>query len=306
LRTLASSDPDKFFDTLTALMLASQQGFALFDDKDQLIFANPVFRAVFDLEEEEFPSWAEMMKRSYEKAAGAHVETDDFDTWLRSAQSRRGKMPYRTIETEMVDGRWVLTTETTLPGGWMLCVITDISELGVDLRALRQERDKALVHAWSDPLTGLSNRRYLMEKLGTLFSPSREVRASVIILDIDFFKNINDTYGHDFGDEVLCHFGATLQRAASRDDLIGRLGGEEFILVVNSTSVDEIKARLDAFYEAMRNGLAFAKKPEFSYSCSAGIAIAQPGEIASDVMRRADQALYRAKTAGRDQYKFAN
>lgn len=306
MRTLASNDPDKFFDTLTALMLASQQGFALFSDQDQLIFANPIFRAIFDLEEEEFPSWLEMMRHSYAKSIGPKVETDDFETWLRSAQSRRCKMPYRTIETELVDGRWILTTETTLPGGWMLCVITDISELGVDLRALRQERDKALVHAWSDPLTGLSNRRYIMEKLGTLFSPSREVRASVVILDIDFFKNINDTYGHDFGDEVLCHFGALLQKAACRDDLIGRLGGEEFILVINSTSVDEIKAKLDEFYGALRNELAFANKPEFSYSCSAGIAIAQPGEIASDVMRRADQALYHAKAAGRDRYKFAN
>ncbi|MGG2476177.1 GGDEF domain-containing protein, partial [Rhizobium sp. BR5] len=74
---------------------------------------------------------------------GTTIETSDFELWLRSAKTRRGKLPFRTIETSLNDGRWILTTETTLPGGWMLCVITDVSELGVELRDLRQERDRA-------------------------------------------------------------------------------------------------------------------------------------------------------------------
>lgn len=300
-----SGNPAELFQALTALMLASQQGFALFDETDRLRFANRMFRDVFMLADDAFPTWSELMRESYRRRTGTTVDSHDFDAWLRSAQSRRGKLPYRTIETQLGDGRWILTTETTLAGGWMLCVFTDISELGTDLRQLRQERDAAVKHPLSDELTGLSNRRYLMDKLRTTFTPTRAANVTLVMLDIDCFKKINDTHGHDFGDRVLRHFGSVLQEVAGRDDLIGRLGGEEFLLVISSGRPDLVEATLAKLYARLRADTPFGDMPDFRYSCSAGVAFAKPGEAASDALKRSDAALYRAKAEGRNRYALA-
>ncbi|MFN5049715.1 hypothetical protein [Roseateles sp.] len=115
---------------MLALMSQSRQGFALFDEHDRLQWANPVFREILGLRPEEFPSWPDLMRLGWMREKGTQVVTDDFEHWLRSAQLRRGKLPFRTIETSLMDGRWVMTTETTTPDGWMLCVISDSASSG--------------------------------------------------------------------------------------------------------------------------------------------------------------------------------
>lgn len=136
----------------------------------------------------------------------------------------------------------MLTTETTLPGGWMLCVVTDISELGVELRDLRQERDRALKSALSDELTGLGNRRYVMDILNHRLGPNKAEALAIIIIDIDHFKSVNDRFGHACGDLVLKDFAARLSAAVARDDLVGRIGGEEFLLMLGGSRVVSAEA----------------------------------------------------------------
>lgn len=285
---------------LTELIEASRQGYALFDADDRLHYANPAFRASLGLAPGEFPSWEGLMRKGYHASTGTVVETDDFDVWLRSARSRRGKLPYRTIETNLKDGRWVLTTETTLPGGWMLCVLTDVSELGTGLRDLRQERDRALKSALSDELTGLGNRRYAMDVLKQKLGPSKAQQMVVAILDIDHFKAVNDRFGHPGGDLVLKDFAAQLALAAGRDDLAGRIGGEEFLLVLQGMDMAQAEDLLRRLLVSVSGRAPLPGAPDFRYSCSAGAALAGPGETAGEVLRRADQALYQAKQGGRN------
>ena len=202
-------DMGVFFRQFMALMEASQQGYALFDGSDSLRFANRAFRVALGIGPQDFPSWVELMRAGFRNATGTTIETSDFELWLRSAKTRRGKLPFRTIETSLKDGRWTLTTETTLPGGWMLCVVTDVSELGVELRDLRQERDRALKSALSDELTGLGNRRYAMDTLNHLLGPNKAQALAVIIMDIDHFKSVNDRFGHAYGDMGAARFRGT-------------------------------------------------------------------------------------------------
>lgn len=285
-----------------ALVEASRQGYALFDGDDRLRYANPVFRAALGLDEGEFIHWVDLMRKGYQASTGTVVETTDFEVWLRSAKSRRGKLPYRTIETSMNDGRWVLTTETTLPGGWMLCVVTDISELGIGLRDLRQQRDKAMKAALSDELTGLSNRRYAMDFLQHRLGPNKAQAMAVVLIDIDHFKAVNDHFGHAGGDVVLKDFADRLARAAGRDDMVARIGGEEFLIVLQGTRTP----CADGVLRRLMDGLAAASPlphaPGFRYSCSAGVALVLPGETAGEALRRADQALYQAKREGRNRF----
>ncbi len=298
----ARGDAESFNRHLMDLMAASQQGYALLDGEDELRFANTAFRMALGIGPDEFPTWADLMRIGYRNSTGTAVETADFELWLRSAGTRRGKLPYRTIETSLNDGRWMLTTETTLPGGWMLCVVTDISELGVELRDLRQERDRALKFALSDELTGLGNRRYVMDILNHRLGPNKAEALAVIIMDIDHFKSVNDRFGHACGDLVLKDFAARLSAAVARGDLVGRIGGEEFLLMLAGSRVLGVEAVMQGVLSSLAQASPLADMPGFRYSCSAGIAFANPGESASDVLRRADTALYEAKNTGRNRY----
>ncbi|UXT48357.1 diguanylate cyclase [Agrobacterium tumefaciens] len=287
---------------LLNLMEASQQGYALFDGSDELRFANTAFRKALGIGPGDFQSWVELMRNGYRSSTGTTIETSDFELWLRSAKTRRGKLPFRTIETGLNDGRWVLTTETTLPGGWMLCVVTDISELGIELRDLRQERDRALKSALSDELTGLGNRRYAMDSLNHMLGPNKAQALAVIIMDIDHFKSVNDRFGHACGDLVLKDFAARLSASVGRDDLVGRIGGEEFLLVLSGSRMHSAETVMQGLLSSLADASPLGDMPDFRYSCSAGIAFANPGESASDVLRRADTALYEAKNTGRNRF----
>jgi diguanylate cyclase (GGDEF)-like protein len=285
---------------LMTLVGVSQQGFGLFDVTDTLCYANAAFRTTLGLEADAYPSWVELMRQGYARSHGTMIDTRDFETWLTSARSRRGKLPYRMIETEMFDGRKVVTTETTLPGGSMLCVITDVSELSTDWRQLRQQRDTALKDAMSDPLTGLSNRRYLTQKTEALLDGG--AAAALAILDLDFFKRINDSRGHDVGDLIIKHFAGQLQTHARRDDLAGRLGGEEFLLVMPGATPEVAGQLLDRLLAAVRASAPLEADPAMRYTCSAGVAYSRPNETMTCLLQRADAALYRPKAEGRDRY----
>ncbi|CUX26124.1 conserved exported hypothetical protein [Agrobacterium deltaense Zutra 3/1] len=299
---LVRGDAGIFNRQLMNLLEASQQGYALFDGEDRLCFANAAFRKALDVAPDEFPSWVELMRSGYGNSTGTAIETSDFEVWLRSARTRRGKLPFRTIETSLNDGRWILTTETTLPGGWMLCVITDISELGIELRDLRQERDSALKSALSDELTGLGNRRYVMDNLGHSLGPHKAQALALVLLDIDHFKGINDRFGHASGDRVLKHFAEKLCAAAGRDDLIGRIGGEEFLLGLSGARMHNAESVVEALFASLREASPLEQVPDFRYTCSAGIAFVRPGDCAEEALRRADTALYRAKNTGRNRF----
>jgi diguanylate cyclase (GGDEF)-like protein len=286
---------------LTALLQQSEQGLAVFDAHDRLVQANPAFRAFFGLHAQEWPSWVELMRLGRARGSGVRVVTDDFEAWLASARTRRGKLPFRAFESDLQDGRWIHVTETTLPSGAMWCVMTDISALGTAGRQVRLERDLALRAATVDALTGVNSRSYVMERLrASLAATPTPAPLVVALLDLDHFKRVNDRLGHGSGDAVLRHFGAQLQALVRRDDVAGRLGGEEFVLLLPGIDVDSACSVVARLLQAVRDARPLAEHPDFGYTCSAGVAASQPGDTPEALLKRADQALYAAKAAGRD------
>lgn len=164
-------------------------------------------------------------------------------------------------------------------------------EDGARAIALVRTADRLAIEADIDPLTGLANRRASGRALGRV-----QEGDVVILIDFDRFKDLNDTLGHDEGDQVLKEFGATLRDGIRRQDHAGRRGGEEFIVVVPGVALDEARAlcdRLRADWEGRR--------PQ-PVGFSAGIAAIRPG---TDAVVAADRALYRAKDRGRGQAQVA-
>jgi diguanylate cyclase (GGDEF)-like protein len=152
-----------------------------------------------------------------------------------------------------------------------------------------------------DELTGSHNRRHLIKliehekertaRLGSLFC--------LCLLDIDYFKRINDTYGHSAGDTVLREFAATVQRQIRESDSFGRYGGEEFLLMLPETSIDEARALAERVRKNIE-GLAFTDLPGLAVTVSLGIAEFRVEESISQTVARADEALYLAKSSGRN------
>jgi len=157
-------------------------------------------------------------------------------------------------------------------------------------------------HLYEDPLTRVHNRRFLFTHLGALVSGARrhERPLSVAVIDIDDFKGVNDRHGHQAGDEVLVAVAGSLRACVRAEDAVGRLGGEEFLVVLPDTG--PFAAARTA--ERLRLAVAAAGGP-VPVTASVGWATLAPGEDPDGLVRRADDALYEAKAAGRDRVRGA-
>jgi two-component system, cell cycle response regulator len=156
--------------------------------------------------------------------------------------------------------------------------------------------------ATTDGLTGLYNRRTLDEKLKEAITRARRSgqALAVALTDVDHFKRVNDTYGHGTGDEVLKGVSAALKSTARTSDVVGRYGGEEFVLVLEATD-GEGAVRLAERARMAIKALSFSsEKGPLSVTSSFGVALYAEGDDALKLLERADQNLYRAKEAGRD------
>ena len=178
-------------------------------------------------------------------------------------------------------------------------------QLKHEITERKQAEERLRQQAIRDELTGLFNRRYLMEQ-GSLFIHSAKRykhSLSLCLCDLDKFKSINDTYGHGVGDEVLATFSNFVQSEVRDADVAGRLGGDEFCLLFSWTaaghaaiSIERIRYRLENHVFQTKNG------KRFSVTATFGIADLSPEDAdMQDLMNAADQALYRAKELGRNQ-----
>ena len=171
--------------------------------------------------------------------------------------------------------------------------------------ALRDRLEESLEMAVTDPLTGLHNRRYIVSRLrqGIDAMERSGERVSAALIDIDHFKRINDSWGHQAGDKVLRGFAERLSRELRAVDVAGRYGGEEFLIVFMNVGGD------DALEAAERCRAVMAREPfvlvssgeTLAVTLSAGVAEARIGDDIEDLLARADAALYEAKSAGRNQ-----
>ncbi len=160
-----------------------------------------------------------------------------------------------------------------------------------------------------DPLTGLFNRRYMEETLERERQRAARRRASlgVIMLDLDHFKNFNDTFGHDAGDAVLQELGLLLRNHVRGSDIACRYGGEEFVLILPEAPLDIVLERAEMIRSKVKKLSVYHRGQSLGQlSMSIGVALFPQHETSSvALLRSADQALYKAKNAGRDQVVIA-
>ena len=153
--------------------------------------------------------------------------------------------------------------------------------------------------AATDVLTGLANRRHFREALGQSVSFARRHRSAlaVVSLDLDGLKAVNDTDGHEAGDEVLASFASLLAALCRAEDLPARLGGDEFSVLLPGIELGGARGFAERVLAAVRSCAELAER---GVTASAGVAAWKADELPDDLLRRADEALYAAKDSGGD------
>ena len=171
--------------------------------------------------------------------------------------------------------------------------------------AAEQAARIAIAAAETDALTGVANRRKVVETLDTAIAAARASGRplSVAMIDLDHFKAINDRFGHQVGDEVLVQVARIAERSLRADDMVGRIGGEEFVLLLPTADTDQAAAVAERVRLSIAAGAA--GRADLTVTASIGVATLIAGEGPDGLLRRADTALYAAKGAGRNTLRRA-
>lgn len=227
------------------------------------------------------------------------------------------------VKVDAVDGtRYYMTTARPIMDNegeprTVICISKEITERKnmeqalQDAKKLAEEKNRSLNMAVNelyhksitDGLTQLKNRQHsveLLEKAVELYHKTN-YNLCLVLMDIDFYKKINDTYGHVVGDDALVEFAEKLNDAFEIDGVIGRFGGEEFIVFLKMYKIEEVAARVEKLRKIVEEYLFTRKKIHFTFS--AGVKLYQ-GEGLDEFINSTDMLMYEAKNAGRNQIKY--
>ena len=186
-------------------------------------------------------------------------------------------------------------------------VIYDVSDVATNRIALQEVNHQLELANRIDPLTQLFNRGHVEQCIKGEFNRFKRSGSpvSLVMIDIDFFKKVNDKYGHPAGDAVLRTVGKIISTLQRNTDASGRYGGEEFVVILTDTNIDQAIYFVERLRKKMENTLTSYGEDDISVTISLGISQAAP-EIADykEWLDQADQSLYRAKENGRNQYQI--
>jgi len=274
-----------------------QDGVLLLDPDLNASFMNRRMRRFWEVSDEAAagrPSYASLV-RGMHRASAPNLPTNELAKFpARRVEEVKAGDHVRDLQTP--DGRRIRAHCTTMANGGRMLTYVDITDL-------TQKAAMLETLATTDPLTGLYNRRHFLECLEAEWSRfERYYRSvSVLMLDIDHFKSVNDRYGHAVGDAAIRAVAAACLDGKRKSDIVGRLGGEEFAVLLPETSLSRARIVAERIRKRVMSAQIVADKIQFGVSASIGIAEATVSMSGIDaLMGAADHALYQAKAEGRN------
>ncbi|WP_197528994.1 GGDEF domain-containing protein [Aeoliella mucimassa] len=245
------------------------------------------------------------LRRTRSVALELHRLTQKIGTSVSDHRDRFEKMESRLQESP--GGRHNPTTD--LVAGVVGEILAANRQLQTELHQAEQqiadqarEIESHMTSALTDPLTKLPNRRALDDQMANRLRDYRKLGTpfSLLMIDVDHFKAINDDFGHQTGDEVLAGMGGVLRASLRRHDFVARYGGEEFAVILPHSSLDEAQCAANKAREGFTQLSDLFAHLKRNITVSGGLATIQPGEELDHLIARADEALYLAKRSGRD------
>jgi diguanylate cyclase (GGDEF)-like protein len=282
-------------ETLYAALDNVDSGLLILNNELRAVYSNPVLHVMFRANSAEEirqtrPLYADMLAASAQAVA---VNLEDYVArrlaWVQSGDPK-------PMDLAMTDGKALRCHLAVLPSGGRMLIYSDVTDIVRNAEELERL-------ATTDGMTGVFNRRHFLTLADREWGRARRYQRpiSFLMIDIDYFKSINDEFGHQVGDEMIVHL-ANLARDCKREcDVLARIGGEEFALLLPETDLAQaqiVAERLRA--EVAANSLLVASR-SIPATVSIGVATSAAAmDEMSDLMRAADQALYDAKHAGRN------
>lgn len=194
---------------------------------------------------------------------------------------------------------WLLTSANIIDYNYDIAIYAAFQDI-----TSRKNREALLKNqAVRDPLTSLFNRRYFEEEVSKRIALSRMngTNFSVLMIDADHFKRVNDTYGHKVGDKVLIELSSTCERALRDDDIVARYGGEEFVVYLAKVNAEKAKTVADRLRETISKIVVYSDLGEpINFTVSIGISSSEISDNIDTLIKTSDEALYRAKENGRN------
>ncbi len=274
------------------------QGLVMFDADARVVICNKRYLEMSGLRQDQVQPGQPLIELlRYRTAIGTF--SGDPEQYIRQLLAAVARGETRTVEFELAGDRTIAVTNRPRPDGGWVATHEDISE--------RRRAEKKIAHmAHHDALTDLPNRLLLRERLAdTIAGIGKRKRAAVFCIDLDNFKTVNDTLGHQFGDGLLKYVADRLRACVGPGVTVARVGGDEFSLILPDLVHDADCADLaQRVCEAVRTPIELAGHPILIDS-SIGIALAPDHGVEPDeLLKNADLALYRAKADGRGSYRF--
>ncbi|WP_243359965.1 sensor domain-containing diguanylate cyclase [Fundidesulfovibrio terrae] len=271
-----------------------------------VLFMNDKFRDVFGYSEKDIKTEQDWWPRAFPDEQYRLRLEHEWERRVRMATAAAGEMEPLEAVAKCKDGRdCAIRKHLSVHGGLFIITMVDIS----DQKYLQREYEQL---ASTDALTGLSNRRAFFTMLDqALALANRHSRPlSILIADIDHFKAVNDTYGHQAGDAVLEHFSRIILRTLRTSDTAARIGGEEFAILLPETDKDGAYRLADRMRIIISENVCYHERQPIQITVSVGLACYSGPNIGQKFscdafLRLADDALYRSKREGRNRVSTA-
>lgn len=297
---------------LVAAIESIDDGFAIFDADDRLIECNSVLKKLFPSIDHlggagftfkdfikkniENKIYQEDRRQNLDSIHTNHPLTSSLEEIIKFHNNPG--LPYEHL---LKNGTWIEVIENKIPGGGVVSLFKDITD-----RKAREERMKHL--ADHDSLTGLINRSAFTRALDNLMTADRnhELVYTLFYFDLDGFKEVNDTFGHEVGDEVLIKLAHNLKAALRKEDIVARLGGDEFcIALIGKINNQKMKEVADKINDIAGTSIDYNNK-SVPFGVSIGVVIyPNDGDTIDKLLTKADQAMYTSKKSGKRTYTFA-
>jgi len=290
-------------EMLSTILESTPHGITLVDNQDTYLYVNPYFTNITGYTLDDIPTKKAWFKKAY---PDKDYRDKILASWSKDSEQtgpkkiREFKIKCKNGQSKYVEIRSAFLRDRKLS------VLTDVTLRREDQKQLKLMNQRLEHEATHDPLTGAANRRAIMDRLTNELGRAKRQgsKLSIGLCDIDHFKQVNDRYGHKAGDDVLCCFVKTIQNILRPYDLVGRYGGEEFLLIVP----EAVGSCGEGIYERVRAKIAGSKMStgsiEVNITISIGVARLKGHETADEMLATADAALYRAKGNGRNQLVF--
>lgn len=259
--------------------------------------------------------WSEIISHSLHSEEFSEIVDNlilYIDNWIKAAQNKSDsisaeveKVSQLSTAQEMIDR----LKSNVLPAiasyqSETNALQEQIQDSSAEIMRLKKELDKATAIAKTDELTNIPNRRGFNEIIENMMKEANEKQSSfaLLVLDIDFFKKVNDTYGHLVGDSILRYLAKSLHNETKGKDSIARIGGEEFVAILPSTSYDSALKLANTIREKIASRPLHVKNNAnpITLTISIGVAMFQLNETLDSLFTRADKCLYMAKSNGRN------